>query len=1145
MIKHSAIKHPARPYPLLVVPPPERPRKPSRRRATTRRQASSQRRPASRRQRRVGSPRAKLENRLLRFEDLDARVMLDASGVAHHIVTFSTSLGSFQVELSDNATPLTVANFLNYVSGGNYTNTFIHRVATDDSMTTGNPFAVQGGGFRYDGTPLTPAQFGTLQHITTGPPVVNEFDPSRQNLRGTIAMAKTSDPNSATSEWFVNTSDNAFLDNTSNSGGFTVFGHVLGDGMQVVDAIAAVQRYSLGGAFATIPLRNITADTTAASDQNLVIVNSITAFTGSVHGALYADQNNNGQRDAGEGGLSNLTVFVDNNNNGALDAGEQSTTTDSAGNYTLSNVQFGTFTLRALVPSGSLATAPTTAVRSITFSSSGQTVSGQDFGIVQVNVPSLPNLPDNLDTGASKTDNVTNLNALQFVVGNVVPGATVNLFDGASATPIATLVANSASATFNVTLAEGVHPIRAEQTLRGVDSGNTAATTVTVDTTVRVIDAIPDQASNVGELLSLDVQSTEEGQPGSVYSFLAHPAGMTLDASTGQISFTPTNQNVGHHTVTVQAVDLAGNIATRSFDVAVNGPPQLPAIADKVFTRGTTLTFTIDASDVNVLDFELLPVDNQPFPTGATITSLSDTTARFDWTPDAALASGTFQVTVRVSDPGGLDALQTFAIFVNAPPELATIADQTVDELAVLSFTAAATDQDAVTYSLVPVAGQTFPTGATIDAASGLFQWSPTEAQGPGVYDVAVVATDTHGLSDSRTLQITVAEVNQSPILAPIANRTVNQGDAINFAVVATDPDAPAQALLYSLGPNAPAGATIDPQSGAFSWPVSDAQSAGTFNVTIRVSDDGGQTIGASQSFDIEVNANTVGFALFRATPLNAAASSAGLFGAPLLARDAAFSATAPGPLFNGFTTYNGFQSFGDASSTTGRLPSGINNSILGADTGVPHALEELMAEMGADGGDVQQAGGKDDGKGDKGKVKPAVNFEPPANGSNHDDGKTKGAKGPAAKNGQAIRVGQRGTTLNQGGAGKSSGNQGQPSPAASSRTDRKGIWVPQIGFVQAGATRARLASEGSQRAQAAGSEGKSRETLSRRADSSGGAVLSRRPATGAQAASGSRPDRGDQIAKAVLFMPLVISQLPKADRAKRSLLPKQHPSRE
>jgi cyclophilin family peptidyl-prolyl cis-trans isomerase len=154
---------------------------------------------------------------------------------ANTIVRMETNVGAFNIELYDTEAPLTVANFLNYVNRGDYGNTVIHRSAVAGDPPV--PFIIQGGGYVYGNV------FGVefFFDFPKDPPVQNEFSPSRSNVRGTIAMAKIGgDPDSATSEWFFNLGDNsANLDN--QNGGFTVFGHVIGPGMEIVDAIADLQ----------------------------------------------------------------------------------------------------------------------------------------------------------------------------------------------------------------------------------------------------------------------------------------------------------------------------------------------------------------------------------------------------------------------------------------------------------------------------------------------------------------------------------------------------------------------------------------------------------------------------------------------------------------------------------------------------------------------------------------------------------------------------------------------------------------------------------------------------------------------------------------------------------------------------------------
>ena len=187
-----------------------------------------------------------------------------------------TDLGSLDLELFDTEAPLTVQNFMNYVNraaNDGYDGTFVHRSVPG--------FVVQGGGYVFN--PDDGGFFDTgTSHIPTDAPVVNEADPvNRPNVRGTIAMAKTADPDSATSEWFFNLVDNPGLDDPANSGGFTVFGRVLGDGMAAIDAIAAQPRClniapfpSLCGSFTETPFIGYDGSG-AVEPRNLAIVNII------------------------------------------------------------------------------------------------------------------------------------------------------------------------------------------------------------------------------------------------------------------------------------------------------------------------------------------------------------------------------------------------------------------------------------------------------------------------------------------------------------------------------------------------------------------------------------------------------------------------------------------------------------------------------------------------------------------------------------------------------------------------------------------------------------------------------------------------------------------------------------------------------
>lgn len=137
------------------------------------------------------------------------------------MIRFETSHGAFTVELSPKEAPVTVENFLRYVDEGFFDATVFHRIVPG--------FVIQGGGLTKD-----------FQQKKTRPPISNEANNGLKNTRGTLSMARTSDVNSATSQFFVNLTDNAFLDHNSRDFGYAVFGRI-GTGLEVIDQIARVR----------------------------------------------------------------------------------------------------------------------------------------------------------------------------------------------------------------------------------------------------------------------------------------------------------------------------------------------------------------------------------------------------------------------------------------------------------------------------------------------------------------------------------------------------------------------------------------------------------------------------------------------------------------------------------------------------------------------------------------------------------------------------------------------------------------------------------------------------------------------------------------------------------------------------------------
>src|SRR5207249_1090064 len=135
------------------------------------------------------------------------------------------------------------------------------------------------------------------------------------------------------------------------------------------------------------------------------------------------------------------------------------------------------------------------------------------------------------------------------------------------------------------------------------------------------------------------------------------------------------------------------------------------------------------------------------------------------------------------------------------------------------------------------------------------FFWTPTEAQGPGVYPVTIVATDSGSpaMNGTAPITITVNEVNSAPVVTNPGNKTTNELAALTFTVTATDGDVPANTLTFSLDAGAPAGATINGSTGAFSWTPT---ASGTFPVTVRVTDNGSPAMNDFEAINIVVGSN-------------------------------------------------------------------------------------------------------------------------------------------------------------------------------------------------------------------------------------------------------------------------------------------------
>ena len=680
------------------------------------------------------------------------------------VLSINTNYGPIVVELFAEATPITVNNFLNYVNDGDYLNSFFHRSVEG--------FVIQGGGFTTNSTTFTDTdQFSNVQ---TDAAIENE--PGISNLRGTIAMAKLGgDPDSATSQYFVNLTDNHATSGASldtQNGGFTVFGQVLD--MTAADAIADLTITAASDIDTTISASDASlygALPLGTNDQ-LVVVQSLTG-QGTVSGIKYLDENRNGDYDSGEELLANVTVYVDADNDGVLDADETWAVTDTDGSYRL-QVEAGTRVIRAELTSDRVITEPLPDQSYTVEVEIGRETADLDFGEIELSAPTGIDLLAASDTGSADDDDLTRWNnadqasTLQFLVSGVTVGAQVQVYAGT--TLIGTAVASSDTVTVTTngtnTLADGAHSITALQTFGG-SSDPTDPLEITVDTTVPggLTNQVPDIAQ-VGVDYSFDANSSEEGSV--VYSLDSAPSGMTINASTGQIDWTPSTEQAEPQSFDLVITDEAGNSLSLSQSVNVLGV--IPAYPDE-YTATEDVTLTIGAADGVLKNDDqnsgTLVVAAIDLPSHGSLTLGSD--GSFEYRPNANF-HGTDTFTYQATDTTGDESnVAQVTITVNSANDAPVGAadSYTVAEDSTLSTTAtdgvlandSDLDGDTLTATLVTDTAH----GTVTLNSNGSFTYVPN-ADYSGTDSFTYKISDGTEESDPTTVSLTVTAANDAPV---------------------------------------------------------------------------------------------------------------------------------------------------------------------------------------------------------------------------------------------------------------------------------------------------------------------------------------------------------------------------------------------
>ena len=370
-------------------------------------------------------------------------------------------------------------------------------------------------------------------------------------------------------------------------------------------------------------------------------------------------------------------------------------------------------------------------------------------------------------------------------------------------------------------------------------------------------EALASQNGEENALLQFTVAAVDPDQEDNgllTYSSDNLPEGATLDATSGLISWTPTYEQSGEHTINIRVTDGAGETDEMALTLViahVNRPPTLPETVDVTFQENTAGSVELpEGSDPDEEDAGQLVYDITNLPEGAEFNAASRT---LNWTATFE-QSGDYQVTALVKDPSGLTdekSLRIMVEHVNRPPQFETIPVQNGAENQDLTIELQAVDPDKEDSGQLTFSATDLPEGASLDASSGSITWKPGFEQS-GSYQVAVEVKDPLGESASTTLNIEIRHVNRAPELTNVSNLQFTEDTNAQFSLPeGSDLDAEDTGkLIYSVE-DLPKGATFNPADRSISWQPTFDQ-AGEYQFTFIVKDPDG--LSASEIVKISVD---------------------------------------------------------------------------------------------------------------------------------------------------------------------------------------------------------------------------------------------------------------------------------------------------
>ena len=316
------------------------------------------------------------------------------------------------------------------------------------------------------------------------------------------------------------------------------------------------------------------------------------------------------------------------------------------------------------------------------------------------------------------------------------------------------------------------------------------------------------------------------------------PEGVSFDSTSRKFVWKPGFEQSGTFIIDFVLEDGAGGADREAVNFTVTHVDR-PPVVDKIDAQNTsenqTLTLSVSGTEADNEDLDKVSFSLFNLPEGATFDAAKK---QLTWTPGFA-QSGTYDNIGVVMKAGNLSDTTYFSVTVthiNRPPALNVISAQQVNENEALTFSISGLDSDSEDSGQLIYQAENLPIGAVFNADSLTVKWTPTYEQSGVFENIQFTVTDPQGLSDQKTIAITVNHVNRPPVLSEIVPMTTAEDSMLSFQLTASDPDQEDAGKLVFSAANLPEGATLDASTGQLSWKPTYEQS-GEYTVTLTVSD--------------------------------------------------------------------------------------------------------------------------------------------------------------------------------------------------------------------------------------------------------------------------------------------------------------------